>query len=122
MKKTNLPLLSPFISSDKYTAIPLIVTLISIAAMTAIIAYLMKVLPQNVPLFYSLPWGSTQLVNKTQLFLLPIIPLSIGIINFILYSQLHHTQIILKRMLLLSIFVVNIIVIVALLKIIGIYF
>ena len=122
MKQIRIPLLSAFIGSDKYASIPLIFTFISIIVTIAAIAYLNRLLPPNIPLFYSLPWGSAQLTDKSQLFLLPIISLSIAILNFIFYSQLHQTQVILKRMLLLNIFAVNLIVIVAIFKIVTTFF
>lgn len=41
-------------------------------------------LPQEIPLFYSRPWGNEQLVKKIFLILLPLFSLFIAILNFLL--------------------------------------
>lgn len=38
-------------------------------------------LPQQVPLYYSLPWGESQLTNATSLFLLPTFSIVVFLIN-----------------------------------------
>lgn len=41
-------------------------------------------LPVSVPLYYSLPWGETQLALASTLFLLPAFSLIVGLVNSIL--------------------------------------
>jgi hypothetical protein len=41
-------------------------------------------LPPQVPLFYSLPWGETQLAHTNQLFVLPIYSIIIALANNIM--------------------------------------
>jgi hypothetical protein len=41
-------------------------------------------LPVKIPLFYSLPWGEEQLVNKQLFFILPGLMLVFSLLNFIL--------------------------------------
>ncbi len=43
-----------------------------------------SLLPPQVPLFYSLPWGASQLVNPFYLILLPVISLGLLVINLFL--------------------------------------
>ncbi len=79
-------------------------------------------LPPKLPLFYSLLWGETQLVQKEQFFILPAVMLLIGLINMAIASQLHPAQIALKRMLILSMLGFAIIIFISSVKVITIFF
>jgi hypothetical protein len=41
-----------------------------------------NILPVQVPLFYSLPWGDEQLVPKVWLFLIPLLSLALALTHF----------------------------------------
>lgn len=56
-------------------------------------------LPSQIPLFYSLPWGEPQLGSLLQFTILPSLMMMIILINLIILSHLHQTQLTLKRLL-----------------------
>lgn len=93
----------------------------SIFIMALPFLFLSNLLPDKIPLFYSLPWGESQLTNKFQLFILPAILLATTLVNLSLVSQLHTSQVILKRMLLVNVIVIDIIVLISFFKIITIF-
>lgn len=59
-------------------------------------------LPSTLPLFYSQPWGATQLANKTTLWLLPFLTTIIFILNLILAHSLFPTEKILSEILIVT--------------------
>lgn len=66
--------------------------LIFIAAQVAYLIFKLNDLPQQVPLYYSLPWGESQLANATTLFILPSLSLALLFINNLLavfYLNFH---------------------------------
>ncbi len=105
-------------TGDKYLTIPIGFTAFSVLTIALLFLLIFNSLPQNVPLFYSLPWGSGQLASKQQLLILPAVMVLVALINFVIYSQLHVSQFILKRMLLVNVLVANFILVFAVLKII----
>ncbi len=106
---------------DKYLSIPLGLTIFCVLFILVTFLILFSTLPQNIPLFYSLPWGSNQLTSKQNILLLPAILASTVGVNLIIYSQLHFSQLILKRMLLLNIILIDLIILFTALKIIFIF-
>lgn len=58
--------------------------IIFIVFQLAFLIYKFNDLPQQVPLFYSLPWGRNQLAYASSLFLLPTFSIIIGLINNLL--------------------------------------
>lgn len=119
MNKSNLS--SFFKTSGKLT-----LTIVSIfIAITLLLLFFLvlflDILPPKLPLFYSLAWGETQLVQKQQFFILPAVMLLIGLINLSLASQLHSGQTVLKRMLILSVLVISIIIFITAFKILTIF-
>ncbi len=65
-------------------------------------AFYYPFLPPEIPLFYSLPWGESQLTNLLQYLLLPGIILLIVLINLLLTWHLHTSQLFIKRMIALA--------------------
>ncbi len=63
-----------------------LVSLILIAAQLTIIIVFFTKLPPQVPLFYSRPWGQTQLTSPINLFLLPGFSSTIFLLNSFLAS------------------------------------
>ncbi len=78
-------------------------------------------LPSQIPLFYSLPWGETQLTSLTQYLLLPVIIFLITLINLLLTWHLHPSQLFIKRMIALATVFISFLIALAGLKIILIF-
>jgi len=78
-------------------------------------------LPSQIPLFYSLPWGDSQLAALPQFTILPFIILLAALINTFLSWQLHESQIALKRLLCGSVLVIALLVTITALKIMFIF-
>ncbi|MBI4040194.1 hypothetical protein HY389_02465, partial [Candidatus Daviesbacteria bacterium] len=98
-------------TADRFVSLPLLVTLVTVILITFAYLIFYNQLPNKLPLFYSLPWGEKELVAKPQIFILPAVAALISLVNTGLAYQLHPAQIILKRILLLSIFFIDFIII-----------
>jgi hypothetical protein len=68
----------------------------------ALWAYYYPALPPQIPLFYSLPWGESQLTTLFQYLILPVIILLIVLVNLLVTWHLHGSQLFIKRMIALS--------------------
>ncbi len=79
-------------------------------------------LPNKMPLFYSLPWGESQLVEPNKLLVIPASVSLISLVNLIILSQLHVSQHFFKKMLLFVSLANSIILFIAIIKIILIFF
>lgn len=77
-----------------------------------------KLLPPRLPLFYSLPWGDSQLVTKQQFFILPAIIAIVTLVNLGILWQLHSSQSFFKNILIAQSILVSIILTIAFIKII----
>ena len=99
------------------TFTPLILSLL----MVVFISAFAKSLPPVIPLFYSLPWGEKQLVNHSQLFLLPSIMVLVALGNLIISWQLHPQQAFFKNILSIATLSVSLILTMTFLKIILIF-
>lgn len=75
-------------------------------------------LPQELPLFYSLPWGDAQLGNTGQFIILPSTVLLITLTNLIISWHLHPSQIVVKRILSFSSVVIALLFLISAIKII----
>lgn len=75
-------------------------------------------LPENLPLFYSLAWGESQLASLTQLMILPSITALVVLINFIISWHLHQSQLVVKRVLAISAVLISTLLLITTLKII----
>lgn len=98
-----------------------LLTLILAVFLSILIAFFPKFLPHKLPLFYSLPWGDSQIANPQQFFILPAAIVLISLINQSLSWQLHPTQSFFKKILLSSSIISAIILIITLIKIILIF-
>lgn len=85
------------------------------------IAFSAKFLPPKLPLFYSLPWGETQLVNHSQLLIIPAIISLVTLCNLIISWQLHPTQTLSKNILLFSSLLISLILTITFIKIVLIF-
>lgn len=97
--------------------LPLLLALI----ITLFIAIFARILPPRLPLFYSLPWGDSQLVNIQQLLILPASIALITLFNLIISWQLHATQNLFKKILQFCSLLVSLILTITFLKIVLIF-
>jgi len=56
-------------------------------------------LPQQVPFFFTYPWGEARLAPRAYLFILPLLSLSFVIVNIIVGKYYHKYPVILSRVL-----------------------
>lgn len=93
---------------------PLILSLI----LTAIILTVLRYLPPRLPLFYSLPWGDSQLADHRQFLIIPATISIVTLLNLIISWQLHHSQTFFKKALLSSSIIISLILITTFIKIV----
>ncbi|EKD90746.1 MAG: hypothetical protein ACD_30C00092G0014 [uncultured bacterium] len=105
-------------SQDKYSfiSITLILSMALLILLTWVISY--PYLPSQLPLFYSLSWGTSQLATLTQFLILVSIMILIMLINSIVSWHLHPSQILLKRILSITTTVTSFLILLTSLKII----
>lgn len=108
-------------SQDRYYLASGIFTLISVIIILSLYLFSVNVLPTRLPLFYSLPWGQSELTNKSSLLILPTIITIVALINMLLAWQLHSSQYVLKRILLMSTVLIDLIILIAAIKIVFIF-
>lgn len=106
---------------DRYYLASCISTIISVILILSLYLLAVNVLPNRIPLFYSLPWGQSELVNKSSLLLLPAIITQVALINMFLAYHLHSSQYILKRILLMSTILIDLTIVIAAIKIVFIF-
>lgn len=114
-------LLNFIITSDRFYSIPVALALVSASLITVTFLALSSKLPPRLPLFYSLPWGEAQLVQKEQILILPAIIIAITLLNSFLNYQLHNSQTVLKRMIMLTLVLISSIITITAFKIIDIF-
>ncbi len=85
------------------------------------ILFMGRFLPQQLPLFYSLPWGENQLATPLQFLILPSMAICISLINLLIYWHLHHSQILFKKIILGISFIFTLILLISYIKIILIF-
>ncbi len=96
-------------------------SMITAAVMALGVLFFLKLLPWQLPLFYSLPWGERQLANQSQFLIIPASIVLITLINLVVSHELHASQSFLKIALSLSSLITTSILIIAILKIIFIF-
>ena len=74
-------------------------------------------LPPQLPLYYSLPWGNKQLVSLSEFVVLPASIVLISLLNLFISSQLHNSQLVIKRTLSVASLIVALIILITALKI-----
>ena len=75
-------------------------------------------LPSQVPLFYSLPWGESQLASLVQFLILPAIIFLTILINLIISWHLHPSQFVIKRILISATTLIAVLILISAVKII----
>jgi len=94
---------------------------VAVFILSLTIVLLFKFLPERLPLFYSLPWGDSQLATHQQFFIIPAIIILITITNLMISYQLHQAQIFFKKILVLSSLLSTVILIVTFIKIVLLF-
>ncbi|MFI5205385.1 MAG: hypothetical protein ACHQVK_00425 [Candidatus Paceibacterales bacterium] len=110
-----------FISPDNLIFYTTIFNLILATLMMFSVALSAPKLPKQLPLFYSLPWGETQLVDISQFIILPFMAILITLINLAISWHLHESQIVLKRMLSIGSAAITLLILITTLRIISIF-
>jgi hypothetical protein len=101
--------------------IVLIVTAICLVFILITYLFSYNKLPEKLPLFYSHPWGESEMVFKPQFLILPISLLLITFINVLLILQLHPSQLILKRIIAGSLVFIDLLIFVTAMRILFIF-
>lgn len=92
-------------------------------ALTLILTILLifEFLPKKLPLFYSLPWGESQLVSHQQFYIIPASILLIAFINLLILLKLNSSFEFFKKILVFSTIITTIILTITFLKIVLIF-
>lgn len=106
---------------DRYFFVSVASVMVAIL-MAMVIVIFRDILPQRLPLFYSLAWGEQQLASLQQLFIVPAIITIISLINLVIAWQLHPSQFFLKKILVYSSLITDAILLITFIKIIFIFF
>lgn len=96
-------------------------SMISAAMMALGVLFFLKLLPERLPLFYSLPWGERQLASHSQFLIIPASIVLITLINLVVSHELHASQSFLKIALSFTSLITTSILIIAIVKIIFIF-
>lgn len=83
-----------------------------------ILAWKFNSLPPKVPLYYSLPWGESQLVNSSLLFLLPTVSVVILFIDSLFSVSFFKNLSLLSRLSIITALLVSFFITITLFKII----
>lgn len=92
--------------------------LVLIIFQIAILFFKFNDLPQQVPLFYSLPWGENQLASTASLFLLPTFSVIVLLINNLIANFFFKTITLFSRFLVIFSLVFSLLSSIALIRII----
>ncbi len=100
------------LSSKKSIRLSLFLTALNLI----LVAIFFRKLPPEIPLFYSRPWGESQLVTKNQFLILPLGGLLILIINLRLASFLFSRELILAKIITWTTTVISLLISISLIK------
>lgn len=114
-------LLNFYFVQEKFYFYSTALSVFFIALSLVFISFNFTSLPKQIPLFYSLEWGDKQLRPLPQLFILPLLSTLIVVANILVSLQLHPSQIVLKRIIYFSVFLVSLIFAITCFKIISIF-
>lgn len=106
---------------DKFNFFSILLTILSTLALVIIFLLNQSNLPSKIPLFYSLTWGSSQLVNKSQFVILPLLIFLLTMLNLIISWHLHPSQLVLKRIINISTLLMAFLIFITGVKIIYIF-
>ena len=93
--------------------------LVLIVAQVAYLIFKFNDLPVQVPLYFSLPWGESQLANATSLFILPGLSLGFLFINNLLAVFYLNTHSLMSRLLIIFSLIFSTLSLISLIQIIN---
>lgn len=94
-------LFSPLsMTGDRLTRISIGVNFALVVAQVVLVSYFGNLLPREIPLFYSRPWGEFQLAQKPNLWLLPFLSTVTFLANLILANFLATQNLLAKTLVL----------------------
>jgi hypothetical protein len=93
--------------------------LLVITVQIVYLIYKFNDLPPQVPLYYSLPWGESQLASASQLFFLPTFSIIFGLINNLLAATIFAKITLLSKLLVITSLLISILSSVTLYQIIS---
>ena len=94
-------------------------TITIIVLQLLLIFYKFSVLPSQIPLFYSLPWGELRLVSYSYVFILPGLSIFFAMINNILAVSYYNSINILSRLLTIFSLIFSLFSLISLIQIIN---
>lgn len=77
-----------------------------------------KDLPHQIPLYYSLPWGESQLTSASTLFILPTLSIVLLLINHLFAISFSQKIPLLSQLFVITSFIVSLFFLITLLKIV----
>ncbi|OGE26956.1 hypothetical protein A3H85_03745 [Candidatus Daviesbacteria bacterium RIFCSPLOWO2_02_FULL_40_8] len=108
-------------TNDKFFVVPILISFSSTLFILLNYLVILPILPNRIPMHYSRPWGETQLVENWQFLLLPVTLVVLTLLNLFLASQLHPSQLVLRRTLLLTVVLLSFMILVSSIKILLIF-
>jgi hypothetical protein len=93
--------------------------LIFITSQVVFLVWKFSNLPQQIPLYYSLPWGESQLASASSLFLLPTLSIVILLINHLFAISFSKKIPLLSHLLIFTSLIVSFFFLITLLKIVN---
>ncbi len=75
---------------EKATSLPIRIAIVFTIIQIGLIIFLTPWLPPIIPIFYSRPWGTDQLASPQSLIILPLISLSLAIINGLIGATIYE--------------------------------
>ena len=92
--------------------------LVFIGIQLAVLIWQFGNLPQQVPLYYSLPWGELQLVSASTLFIIPTLTIVLFLVNHLFAIGFSQKNLLLSNLLIFTSLIVSFFFLLTLLKII----
>src|SRR5260221_6378673 len=98
-----------YLSQEPFTFWAVLLSSLSALIIILFLVFNIYSLPPQLPLYYSLPWGDKQLVSLPEFVVLPASIILINLINLAFSSQLHSSQLVIKRTLLVASLIIAIV-------------
>jgi hypothetical protein len=93
------PIINFYQKSDKYVFYSSFTAIFSILIIINAFAWYYPDLPSQIPIYYALPWGDSQMGELSQFAIMPFIIVLIWLSNLFITWHLHDSQVVLKRLL-----------------------
>ena len=108
-------------NEDQIIVLSTISTISFVVFLSIIFLINIDFLPNQLPLFYSLPWGEKQLIEKSQFIILPSVIILVLLTNLLISWHLHRSQTLIKRILSISSVIIGLLILITGIKIIYIF-